>query len=75
MPRKIQDEVYRSYVGRTLSVLAERQSTRSELDMTGHSTCNKVVNFPAMNSIEGEIVEVKITATKTNSLYGTSVNS
>lgn len=72
--RKAQNEIYRSYVGRTLSVLAERQSSRSESDLTGHSTCNKVVNFSGHNSFEGEILDVRITAAKTNSLYGTVIN-
>jgi len=72
--RKAQDKVYCSYIGRTLSVLAERPSTRSSSDMTGHSTCNKIVNFPALKTVEGEVVDVQITATKTNSLYGTLVN-
>jgi tRNA-2-methylthio-N6-dimethylallyladenosine synthase len=69
--RKIQERIYRSYVGRTLQVLVERQSTRSENDLAGHSTCNKVVNFAGDRSLEGEIVEVTVTAAKTNSLYGT----
>jgi tRNA-2-methylthio-N6-dimethylallyladenosine synthase len=68
--RKAQDVVYRSYVGRRLSVLAERQSARSESDLTGHSTCHKVVNFTGNSSLEGEILEVLVTAAKTNSLYG-----
>jgi tRNA-2-methylthio-N6-dimethylallyladenosine synthase len=69
--RKAQERVYRSYVGRTLSVLVERSSSRSESDLMGHSTCHKVVNFAAGNHIAGDIVDVFITATKTNSLYGT----
>jgi tRNA-2-methylthio-N6-dimethylallyladenosine synthase len=73
--RKRQEEVYRSYLGRTLSVLAERQSSRSQSDLTGHSTCHKVVNFTADGSLEGEIVKVEITKTKTNSLYGTMIKS
>ena len=68
--RKAQDRIYRSYVGRTLQVLVERQSTRSETDLSGHSTCNKVVNFAGDRSLEGEIVDVTVTAAKTNSLYG-----
>jgi tRNA-2-methylthio-N6-dimethylallyladenosine synthase len=72
--RRVQDEIYRSYIGRTLSVLAERPSSRSESDMTGHSTCHKVVNFAGENRVEGEIVEVLVTSAKTNSLYGTLVN-
>jgi tRNA-2-methylthio-N6-dimethylallyladenosine synthase len=68
--RVAQEKIYRSYVGRTLSVLAERQSSRSEKDLSGHSTCHKVVNFEGGSSLEGEIVDVLVTAAKTNSLYG-----
>ena len=72
--RAAQERIYSSYVGRTLSVLAERQSSRSEDDLTGHSTCHKVVNFSGDRSLEGEILDVLVTAAKTNSLYGTLVN-
>jgi tRNA-2-methylthio-N6-dimethylallyladenosine synthase len=73
--RKVQEEVYGAYVGRRLSVLAERQSTRSSSDLVGHSTCHKVVNFPADTRYEGEIVEVIVTEAKINSLYGMTDNS
>ena len=72
--RKNQERIYRSYVGRTLQVLVERQSTRSESDLSGHSTCNKVVNFAGDRSLEGELVDITVTAAKTNSLYGMLVN-
>src|SRR6476659_4466290 len=68
--RAAQNKIYDSYVGRTLSVLAEKQSSRSETDLSGHSTCHKVVNFAGDRSLEGEIVEVLVTGAKTNSLYG-----
>jgi tRNA-2-methylthio-N6-dimethylallyladenosine synthase len=67
--RTAQDKIYQSYVGRKLSVLAERQSSRSASDLTGHSTCHKVVNFEGDSSLEGEIVDVVVTKAKTNSLY------
>lgn len=72
--RAAQEKIYASYIGRTLSVLGERQSSRSEEDLTGHSTCHKVVNFSGTQNLEGEIVDVVVTAAKTNSLYGTLVN-
>ena len=68
--RAAQAKIYKSYIGRTLSVLAEKQSSRSETDLSGHSTCHKVVNFAGGSSLEGEIVDVVVTAAKTNSLYG-----
>jgi len=72
--RHAQEKVYKSYIGRTLSVLAERKSSRSESDLAGHSTCHKVVNFAGDGSCEGDIVDVVITAAKINSLYGTLTN-
>jgi len=72
--RKVQKAVYGAYVGRRLSVLAERESTRSSSDLVGHSTCHKVVNFPGASKVEGEIVDVLVTEAKTNSLYGITVN-
>ena len=71
--RAAQIKVYQSYLGRTLSVLVEGQSSRSDDDLKGHSTCHKVVNFTGSQNLEGEIVEVLVTAAKTNSLYGSLV--
>jgi len=72
--RRAQEKIYQAYIGRTLQVLVERPSSRSENDLAGHSTCHKVVNFPGWPGLEGEIVEVLVTEAKTNSLYGTMVN-
>src|SRR5690242_14826055 len=72
--RKNQERIYQSYVGRSLQVLVEKQSSRSASDLSGHSTCNKVVNFAGDRSLEGEIVDVTVTGAKTNSLYGALVN-
>lgn len=73
--KTIQEDVYREYVGRSLGVLVERQSSRSEADLVGHSTCHKVVNFPGDSNLEGEVVEVIVTEAKTNSLYGINRSS
>ena len=70
--KAIQEQIYRDYVGRTLSVLVERKSSRSESDLVGHSTCHKVVNFPGSSNLEGEVVDVTVTEAKTNSLYGSA---
>lgn len=66
----LQQKVYSRYVGRKVSVLVERASTRSEEDMSGHSTCHKVVNFKGGAQLEGQIVDVLITEAKNYSLYG-----
>jgi tRNA-2-methylthio-N6-dimethylallyladenosine synthase len=69
-----QNKVYNSYIGRTVSVLVERESTRSSEDMTGHSTCHKVVNFKARKSQPGDIVDVLISQAKPYSIYGELVS-
>ena len=66
----VQARICEGYVGRQVSVLVEKQSTRSEDDMMGHSTCHKVVNFKAQQAEPGDIVNVLITQAKPNSLYG-----
>jgi len=61
---------YDSYIGRELNVLAEGVSSKSANDLTGHSTCHKVVNFPGDSSRLGQVMRVRVTAAKQNSLYG-----
>ena len=67
---EMQTNIYESYLGRRISVLVEGRSARNMDDAMGHSSCNKVVNFRAPEGLEGNIVNVLITAAKTNSLYG-----
>lgn len=66
----IQKMIYADYVGRTVSVLVEGESARSAEDLTGHSTCNKVVNFPGGGELVGRVHKVVISEAKPNSLYG-----
>lgn len=68
--RKIQSKIFASYVGETLSVLIEGRSAKSENDLMGHSTCNKVLNFPGPHELKGQICSVVVTEAKVNSLYG-----
>ena len=70
LQESIQEKIYGDYVGRTISVLVERESARSNEDMTGHSTCHKVVNFRADKTQPGAIVDVLISQAKPYSLYG-----
>ncbi len=70
MQRAIQSSIFNSYVGQDVSVLVESVSARASTDMTGHTTCNKVVNFPADVSLLGQVVSVRITEAKAHSLYG-----
>jgi tRNA-2-methylthio-N6-dimethylallyladenosine synthase len=70
LQRKMQRPIYESYIGREVRVLAERASAKSQLDMTGHTTCHKVVNFPGTPDLAGQELKIRITAAKPNSLYG-----
>lgn len=68
--RELQQKIYHGYIGRRVSVLVEGASARSQLDMSGHSSCHKVVNFNGGATQPGDVVNVLITESKSNSLYG-----
>ena len=70
LQRRQQKTTYQSYIGREVKVLAESQSSKSETDFTGHTTCHKVVNFPRASVKLGDIATIRITDVKQNSLYG-----
>lgn len=67
---RIQRRRYERYLGRTVEVLVEGTSSRSPSDYTGHTRCNKVVNFPITAEALGMLVNVNITGVKSHSLYG-----
>ncbi|HEY0077965.1 MAG TPA: tRNA (N6-isopentenyl adenosine(37)-C2)-methylthiotransferase MiaB [Pyrinomonadaceae bacterium] len=73
LQKGIQERIYAEYVGRTLDVLVEGRSARSERALKGHSTCHKVVNFEGEAGLEGQIVRVRVTQAKAHSLYGERV--
>jgi tRNA-2-methylthio-N6-dimethylallyladenosine synthase len=70
LQESIQEKVYTNYIGRKVSVLVERESARSSEDMSGHTTCHKVVNFRANQTRPGDITDVLISEAKPYSLYG-----
>ncbi len=74
MQKRIQGRIQKSLIGRTLDVLVEGESAKSALDMTGHSTCHRVVNFRGGHTLAGRVVEVRVTDAKVNSLYGELMN-
>lgn len=74
LQKSLQRRIYEDYVGREVRVLVEGASAKTELDMTGHTTCHKVVNFPGDFSLTGLEVRVRITEAKVNSLYGVLSN-
>jgi len=68
--KRIQNERSNSLVGKALKVLVEGASARSEDAFTGHSTCHRVVNFNGGRELLGNIVDVRITEARANSLIG-----
>lgn len=71
--KSIQHKRLRQYLNKTLKVLAEKHSARSENAISGHSTCHRVVNFCGTDDMLGKIVDVRITEAKSNSLFGEAV--
>lgn len=65
-----QISLFRKYVDKTLEVLVEKVSNKNETDLSGHTTCQKVVNFKGNSELLGKIVKVKISEAKINTLYG-----
>lgn len=70
LQKQLQARTSQRYLGRTLDVLAEKFSTKSMADLSGHSTCHRVVNFSGPGDMLGRTVRVKISEVKVNSLFG-----
>ena len=68
--KRTQQQRLQRYIGKTVQVLAEKTSTRSAGDITGHSTCHKLVNFHGSNDLIGNLIDVRIREIKANSLFG-----
>lgn len=69
--RRTQNERLQRYIGRVLDVLVEKPAARHDGQVSGHSTCHKVVNFEASKNLIGSIVNVRVSEIKSNSLLGT----
>jgi tRNA-2-methylthio-N6-dimethylallyladenosine synthase len=68
--KQYQTKSLQSFVSRTFEVLAERMSNKSYDTFFGHTSCHKVVNFVSPEDVLGKIVNVKITESKSNTLFG-----
>ncbi|OPY89100.1 MAG: (Dimethylallyl)adenosine tRNA methylthiotransferase MiaB [Syntrophaceae bacterium PtaU1.Bin231] len=72
--QKLQDahtaERNRRLEGKRVTVLVEGPSKNSRQDMTGRTSCNRIVNFPGGNSLVGRTVTVGIRETYLHSLRG-----
>jgi tRNA-2-methylthio-N6-dimethylallyladenosine synthase len=68
--KRRQSERLQRYLGKRVQVLAEKVSTRSGADISGHSACHKLVNFHGSPDLIGKLVDVRIREIKANSLFG-----
>jgi len=68
--KEITAERSQELVGTVKSVLVEGPSKADPGEMTGRTSCNRVVNFPAEAATTGAIVDVLITQAYPNSLRG-----
>ena len=65
-----QSEAFNRLADKTVEVLAEKLSDKNEGELSGHTTCHKVVNFKGLAEDVGNIKKVRITKVKSNTLYG-----
>lgn len=70
LQNRIQNHRYSRYIGREVEVLVEGVSARSSSQMTGHTRCQKVVNFDCDDNVLGRLVKVKIDKIHRHSLSG-----
>lgn len=61
-------------LGTTQHILVESASKKSELDMTGRTESNRIVNFKGTPDLIGQIIPVKITDIKRVSLQGEMIS-
>jgi tRNA-2-methylthio-N6-dimethylallyladenosine synthase len=65
----------KSDIGKTFEVLVEGRSKKSENDLVGRTSQNKVVIFPGENYQKGDYVNVKIERCTQTSLIGKAVSN
>ena len=68
--RSGQKTVFESYLNTVVKVLVEKKSVKNEFEVSGHTTCQKVVNFEGGAALLGQIVDVRISECKSNTLFG-----
>jgi tRNA-2-methylthio-N6-dimethylallyladenosine synthase len=65
-----QHRIYESYLHKSVQVLIENKSGKNNFDLSGRTSCHKVVHFKGSANLLGKIVNVQITESKSNTLYG-----
>jgi tRNA-2-methylthio-N6-dimethylallyladenosine synthase len=70
LQREIQFELHRQMIGSEFDVLVDGRSRRRPGEMSGRTTGNTIVNFPADVHLVGALVRVRVTAAAPNSVRG-----
>jgi len=71
---RISLENNKSDIGKIVEVLVEGRSKKSEKELIGRTSQNKVVIFPAMDHKKGDLITVKIERCTQTSLIGTAIS-
>ena len=64
------EKIQKKYVGNTYRVLVESVSKRSKAKVSGRTHCGRMVTFAGSPELIGQMVNVKITEVKANTLLG-----
>lgn len=67
---QISGEINAAYVGRTVEVLVESTSRKSEQELMGRTRGDKCVVFPGSASLVGSLVKVRVTDSHPHTLFG-----
>lgn len=70
LQKQLQQKSLQAMINRKVKVLAEKTSEKALTQLSGHTTCHRVVNFEGCKEDLGKILNVKITESKTNTLFG-----
>ena len=70
LQKQFQKNSLQAMLNQKVKVLAEKTSGKTSTHLSGHTTCHKVVNFKGEAANLGKILDVKITESKTNTLFG-----
>ena len=63
-------DISQNMVGTVQRVLVQGVSKKNDLEMSGRTENNRVVNFPGSSRLVGQMIDVRITAALPNSLRG-----
>ena len=73
--RSNQTKIFQTFLNKQVSVLAENYSGKEGFDLSGRTSCHKVVHLKGSPELIGKIVDVKIFEAKSNTLYGKVVGN